>query len=80
MKFMEKKLLIVDDEAGIREILQFNLENAGYVVDTAASAEEALEKARLAAKRAEEAAAIPQGCRGAAQTSCHQGRQKGRSY
>jgi DNA-binding response OmpR family regulator len=43
-KFMEKKLLIVDDEAGIREILQFNLENAGYAVDTAASAEEALEK------------------------------------
>ena len=41
---MEKKLLIVDDEAGIREILQFNLENAGYAVDTAASAEEALDK------------------------------------
>ena len=41
---MEKKLLVVDDEAGIREILQFNLENAGYAVDTAASAEEALEK------------------------------------
>ena len=41
---MENKLLIVDDEAGIREILQFNLENAGYAVDTAASAEEALEK------------------------------------
>ena len=40
---MGKKILIVDDEAGIREILQFNLENAGYEVDTAASAEEALE-------------------------------------
>lgn len=40
---MEKKILIVDDEAGIREILQFNLENAGYTVDCAASAEEALE-------------------------------------
>ena len=40
---MEKKLLIVDDEAGIREILQFNLENAGFAVDCAASAEEALE-------------------------------------
>jgi two-component system alkaline phosphatase synthesis response regulator PhoP len=40
---MEKKILIVDDEAGIREILQFNLENAGYLVDCAASAEEALE-------------------------------------
>lgn len=44
MEIMEKKLLVVDDEAGIREILQFNLENAGYAVDTAASAEEALEK------------------------------------
>ena len=35
--------MIVDDEAGIREILQFNLENAGYKVDCASSAEEALE-------------------------------------
>lgn len=41
---MEQKILIVDDEADIREILQFNLENAGYSVDCAASAEEALEK------------------------------------
>ncbi len=38
-----EKILKVDDEAGIREILQFNLENAGYAVDCAASAEEALE-------------------------------------
>lgn len=36
------KILIVDDEADIREILQFNLENAGYDVDEASSAEEAL--------------------------------------
>lgn len=35
------RLLIVDDEADIREILQFNLENEGYVVDLAGSAEEA---------------------------------------
>ena len=41
---MEKKILVVDDEAGIREILQFNLENAGFEVDCASSAEEALEK------------------------------------
>lgn len=40
---MDRKILIVDDEADIREILQFNLENAGFAVDTAASAEEALE-------------------------------------
>ncbi len=38
-----EKILIVDDEAGIREILQFNLEHVGFAVDCAASAEEALE-------------------------------------
>ena len=36
------RILIVDDEADIREILQFNLENEGYLIDTAASGEEAL--------------------------------------
>ena len=40
---MDRKILIVDDEADIRDILQFNLENAGYNVETAAAAEEALE-------------------------------------
>ncbi|MBQ6880385.1 MAG: response regulator transcription factor [Bacteroidales bacterium] len=40
---MENRILVVDDEAGIREILQFNLENAGFEVDCASSAEEALE-------------------------------------
>lgn len=40
---MERKILIVDDEADIRDILQFNLENAGFIVDTASSAEEALD-------------------------------------
>ena len=40
---MERKILIVDDEADIREILQFNLENAGFDVECASSAEEALE-------------------------------------
>lgn len=37
------RILIVDDEQDIREILQFNLENSGFIVDTAASAEKALE-------------------------------------
>ncbi len=37
------KLLIVDDEEDIREILQFNLENEGYVIETASSGEEALQ-------------------------------------
>ena len=40
---MDRKILVVDDEADIREILQFNLENAGFAVDCAASAEEALD-------------------------------------
>jgi DNA-binding response OmpR family regulator len=37
-------ILVVDDEADIREILQFNLENEGYDIESAASAEEALKK------------------------------------
>ena len=40
---MDRKILIVDDEADIRDILQFNLENAGFNVEAASSAEEALE-------------------------------------
>ncbi len=40
---MEKKrILVVDDEENLCEILKFNLENVGYEVDTAFSAEEAL--------------------------------------
>jgi len=39
----EGYILIVDDEDDIREILQFNLENSGYRVDCAPSAEEGLE-------------------------------------
>lgn len=37
-----KKILVVDDEYDLCEILQFNLNNEGYVVDVAYSAEEAL--------------------------------------
>lgn len=36
------RILVVDDEEDLCEILQFNLENEGYEVDTANSAEEAL--------------------------------------
>lgn len=36
------KILVVDDEQDLCEILQFNLETEGYEVDTANSAEEAL--------------------------------------
>lgn len=38
------KILVVDDEEDLCEILQFNLETEGYEVDTAFSAEEALTK------------------------------------
>lgn len=44
IKNENNRILLVDDEADIREILQFNLENEGYLIDTAASAEEALKK------------------------------------
>ena len=37
------KILVVDDEQDICEILQYNLETEGYEVDTANSAEEALQ-------------------------------------
>ena len=36
------KILVVDDEESLCEILQFNLEVEGYEVDTAYSAEQAL--------------------------------------
>ena len=38
------RILVVDDEQDLCEILRFNLEAEDYEVDTAASAEEALEK------------------------------------
>lgn len=37
-----KKILVVDDEEDLCEILQFNLESEGFAVDIANSAEEAL--------------------------------------
>lgn len=40
-KTNEIRILIVDDEPDIREILQFNLENEGYTIDMAESAEDA---------------------------------------
>lgn len=39
---MKKRILVVDDEEDLREILQFNLIAAGYDVSTAASSEEVL--------------------------------------
>ena len=38
----KKRILVVDDEETLCEVLSFNLENEGYEVTTALSAEEAL--------------------------------------
>ena len=40
---MRNKILVIDDEEAVCEILKFNLEKEGYEVDCAYSAEEALE-------------------------------------
>lgn len=38
----KQRILVVDDEEDLREILKFNLESEGYLVNTVSSAEEAL--------------------------------------
>ena len=43
MEFKNMRLLGVDDEEDLCEILRFNLENEGYMVDVAYSAEEAMQ-------------------------------------
>ena len=43
MSSSKQKILVVDDEESLCEIIQFNLEVEGYTVDTAYSAEEALQ-------------------------------------
>ena len=43
-KLDKYRILVVDDEEDIRDILQYNLQNAGYIADTASSSEEALFK------------------------------------
>jgi len=44
MELNGKRILIVDDEEDLCEILQYNLSNEGYLTETAHSAEEALKK------------------------------------
>lgn len=44
MEAMREKILVVDDEKDICNILQFNLEKEGFEVEVAYSAEEALKK------------------------------------
>ena len=46
---MAKRILIVDDDQLLRRSLAFNLEQAGFEVNTAANAEDALEMVHLAA-------------------------------
>ena len=41
---LKERILVVDDEEDLCEILQFNLEQEGYIVDVAYSAEEVIEK------------------------------------
>lgn len=43
---MRKKILVVDDDADIVELLSFNLKQAGFAVGTADNGIEALKKAR----------------------------------
>ncbi len=44
MDIKRKRILIVDDEEDLCEILQYNLKNAGFETDTAHSSEEAVKK------------------------------------
>jgi DNA-binding response OmpR family regulator len=44
MELKNKKILIVDDEEDLCEILQYNLGNAGYITEVAHSAEEAIKR------------------------------------
>ena len=44
---MNKKILIVDDEVHLAKILQFTLEHAGYIVETAFDGREAIDKVSL---------------------------------
>jgi two-component system, OmpR family, alkaline phosphatase synthesis response regulator PhoP len=44
MDVIKKRILIVDDEEDLCEILQYNLENSGFITDVAHSAEESLKK------------------------------------
>src|SRR4030043_1511721 len=44
MDLKNKKILIVDDEEDLCEILQYNLSNTGYTTEVAHSAEEAIKR------------------------------------
>lgn len=44
---MNKKLLVVDDDTDIRELLEFDLAQSGYIVDTAVDGADGLQKALM---------------------------------
>src|SRR5436190_13970773 len=46
---MKAKVLVVDDEPDVVQLIEYNLKGAGYEVVTAGDGEEALKKARSAA-------------------------------
>lgn len=46
MKHEKQKILIVDDEEDILEIIRYNLQHAGYETETASNGVQAIEKAR----------------------------------
>src|SRR5690242_18814582 len=43
---MRKKILVVDDDAELVELISFNLKHAGYSIGTASNGVEAIKKAR----------------------------------
>lgn len=43
---MKSRILVVDDERAIADIIKFNLEKEGYLIDTACDGEEGLDKVR----------------------------------
>ncbi len=45
----KEKILIVDDEEDLRELVRYNLSNFGYLIDTAETGEDALERIRNSA-------------------------------
>ncbi len=47
MESIQHKVLVVDDEEDIRDLLEYNLKNAGYAIETAADGIEAVERARV---------------------------------
>jgi two-component system NtrC family response regulator len=41
---MKTTILIIDDDTSLRRVLEYNLQEAGYAVATAASGQEGLER------------------------------------